>query len=288
MISVSRTGRATAALVLSAALAACAPPIEEIDRRAEEGRSILEDPRLGDLILTVSDPEDAVEYFRQALASEPGRADYQRGYAVSLSRSKRFAESADAFARLEASGQATPADRVDYANVLTRLRKWDEAEAQMAGVPSSFDTARRNLVDAILADHRKDWTAADAAYERARQRSPEPASILNNWGVSRLSRGEPESAARSFEEALSYDPGMFSAKNNLVIARATQGVYRMPVMALNGEERATLYHNIALVALRRGDEDEAKGLLALAVETHPRYYAAAAEKLRALESIVEN
>ena len=55
---------------------------------------------------------------------------------------------------------------------------------------------------------------------------------------------------------------------------------------MSEEERAQIYHNMALVALRRDQPDIARGLLELAVETHPRHFAAAADKLAALQSAV--
>ena len=62
----------------------------------------------------------------------------------------------------------------------------------------------------------------------------------------------------------------------------------MPLVSLSEEERAMLLHNVGVIALRRGDTSQAKGLFTMAVEAHPRFYPAASEKLAALEAIVEN
>ena len=67
-----------------------------------------------------------------------------------------------------------------------------------------------------------------------------------------------------------------------------QGDYRWPIVTVNEVERATLLHNIAVIALRRGDPEQAKGLLTMALEAHPRHYYAAAEKVAALEATVTN
>jgi Flp pilus assembly protein TadD len=144
------------------------------------------------------------------------------------------------------------------------------------------------MINAMLADQRSDWEQSDAAYEKARLLSANPATILNNWGVSRLSRGEYGAAQKTFEEALAHDPRVFSIKNNLAVARALQGEYRLPLVTVSEEERAQLLHNIGVIALRRGDVEEAKGLFTMAVATHPRFYPAAAEKLAALEANVVN
>ena len=103
-----------------------------------------------------------------------------------------------------------------------------------------------------------------------------------------MSRGDYPAAQRTFEEAIAHNPRVFSIKNNLAVSRALQGEYRLPLVTMSEEERATMLHNVGVIALRRGDADEAKGLFTMAVETHPRYYPAAAEKLAALDSIVVN
>ncbi len=49
-----------------------------------------------------------------------------------------------------------------------------------------------------------------------------PAGVLNNWGYSKLTRGDAEAAERLFTEAITYDRDLFTAKNNLVLARAAR------------------------------------------------------------------
>lgn len=281
-----------AALTLAAALAvsACAKPFDEETPvpTPGDGVNVIDDANLNSLMLTVSDPEDAVVYFQQTLAEQPDRVDIKQDYALALARARRHADAARVFEELSQAGHATDPLRVEYAHSLARLERWEEAENQMALVATRIEAPRRYLIDAMLADHRGDWDGADAAYERARALSTNPATILNNWGVSRMSRGDPEAAERTFAEAVAHNPRLFSIKNNLAVARALQGEYRLPLVTMTEEERATMLHNIGVIALRRGDTEEAKGLFTMAVEVHPRYYAAAAEKLAALDAVVVN
>ncbi|MEM7269259.1 MAG: tetratricopeptide repeat protein [Pseudomonadota bacterium] len=274
------------------ALTACAQPnTSENDaavNQTQNATSVLDAANLNELMLTISNPEDAVAYFRDGLKQDPDRVDFKRGYALSLARARRHADAVLAFEDLAQSGQADDQIRLEYAHSLARLQRWDDANAQMSLVSPALENPRRYLIVAMLADHASDWPRADRAYERARLLSPNPASILNNWGVSRMSRGEYDSAQRTFEEALAHNPRIFNAKNNLAVSRALQGEYRLPLVTVSEEERATLLHNIGVIALRRGDREQAKGLFTMALEAHPRYYVAAAEKLAALESIVEN
>lgn len=279
-----------AALGLVAFAAACAQPSDGLDpeTRDSESMNVIDAANLNDLMLTVSDPDDAVNYFREASQREPDRVDFRRGYALSLARARRYPDAVRIFEQLDREGHANDEIRLEYAHALARLERWEDAEAQMVLVSPELETPRRYLIVAMLADQAADWDAADRAYESARLLSANPANILNNWGVSRMSRGQYEAAEQLFTEALAHNPRMFSAKNNLAVSRALQGVYRLPLVSVNEEERATLLHNIGVIALRRGDTEQAKGLFTMAVEAHPRFYPAAAEKLAALEAQVEN
>lgn len=282
--------RTIVAVAAPLALAACAEPFDSETDLSETDAvgSVIDAANLNDLMLTVSDPDDAVVYFQKALSEKPERADLKRGYALSLARARRHAEAVDVFEEIGADGAADDQVRLEHAHSLARLQRWEEAENQMALVSSGLEAPRRYLIDAMLADHRSNWDQADASYEKARRLSVNPANILNNWGVSKMSRGDYPAAAKTFEDALAYNPRLFNAKNNLAVSRALQGEYRLPLVTVSEIERATLLHNIGVIALRRGDREQAKGLLTMAVEAHPRYYSAAAEKLAALESNVVN
>ena len=276
-------------------LTACAQPqTSEQQANAKEAErtsgavNVIDAVNLNELMLTVSNPEDAVVYFRNSLKQNPDRIDLKRGYALSLARSRRHGDAILVFEELVATGQADDAIRLDYTHSLARLQRWDDAGAQLALVSPALETPRRYLMVAMLADQSSEWAKADKAYERARRLTSNPANILNNWGVSRMSRKEYEAATKLFEESLAHNPRLFNAKNNLAVSRALQGEYRLPLVSLSEEERATLLHNVGVIALCRGDTSQAKGLFTMALEAHPRFYPAAAEKLAALEAIVEN
>lgn len=278
-------------LLLGSALlvAACADGFDETIEGPEVApTNVIDAANLNELMLTVSDPADGVAYFQNATAQQPDRLDLKRGYALSLSRARRHAEAARVYQELSQTEVADDILRIEYAHTLARLKRWDEAEEQMILVSPERETARRYIIVAMLADQRNEWEQSDRAYERARLLSTNPATVLNNWGVSQLSRGDYQQAQRTFEEAVAFNPSLFNAKNNLAVSRALQGDYRLPVVTVNEVERATLLHNIAVIALRRGDQDQAKGLLTMALEAHPRHYTAAAEKLAALEATVTN
>jgi Flp pilus assembly protein TadD len=251
-------------------------------------QSLIDAAEVGDLLLTAGDPEESVAYFQTALAQEPERADFRRGLAISLGRAKRYPESARIYQEMIALGQAEPGDRMEYALIIARMQKWDEVRGIVQSLPGGLNTSRRHMLEAMLADHDQNWGAADAAYARAETLTTNPAGVLNNWGVSMMSRGDLKRAEATFERALSFNSRLFNAKNNLAIARGLQGNFQLPVVPMTEKEKAIILNNLGLIALRKGERNIAKGLLAAAVESHPQHYASAADRLAALEAVVEN
>ncbi len=279
-----RAVRFLAAGLVMAGLAACESVSQKEDPLAA---NVVDEANLNELMLTVSDPEDAVEYFRKALAEEPDRADFRRGLAHALVRAERYSEAARHFQELITLGQDKPVDRVEYALVAVRLDRWDDVRTLAQSFPAGLQSPRRYMIEAMIADQDEDWEAADAAYAKAEEQSAQPASVLNNWGVSQMARGDLKAAEKTFESAISYDQRLFSAKNNLALARGLQGEYKLPLVPLTDEERAVLLNNLGIIAMRQGDERIARGLFAAAVDAHPQHYAGAADKLAVLESTVE-
>ena len=140
----------------------------------------------------------------------------------------------------------------------------------------------------MVADSNQEWKNADSFYETAVGLTTNPGSVLNNWGYSKLSRGDFAEAERLFTEALRYDSDLFTAKNNLVLARGAQRQYTLPVVPMDQEERAMLLHTLGLSAVKQGDVTTGKGLLKEAIDTHPQHFDAAVRSLRALEGNVTN
>lgn len=280
----TRAARWLAAGLAALSLSACESVSEKPDPLA---KNIIDETNLNDLMLSVSDPQAAVDYFRKALAREPDRADFRRGLARSLTRAKKYMEAARVFEEMIALGQEEPVDLVQYALVSIRLDRWDDVRSAAARFPDGLQTPRRYVIEAMLADQDGDWEKADALYARAEEMSAQPAAILNNWGVSQMARGDLRAAEKTFERAISYESGLFSAKNNLAIVRGLQGEYSLPLVPLKDEERAVLLNNLGIIAMRQGQERVARGLFAAAVDAHPQHYASAADKLALLEAKVE-
>ncbi len=252
--------------------------------KAFDGVNVIDSANLNDIMLTVADPNEAVVYFQRALTQEPGRIDFQRGLARSLVRAKRASESLLIFEKIIKSKDSTNEDHVYYADALIRTNDWKGAEAQLDSVPPTYETFRRYRLEAMVADSNKEWDKADSFYEVAVGLTTRPANVLNNWGYSKLTRGNPDAAEPLFLEAITYDKDLFTAKNNLVLARAAQRKYTLPVIRMTQIEKAELLLTMAQGAIRQGDTDVGRGLLERAIDTHPQHFDAAVRTLRALNN----
>ena len=270
-------------------LSACNKGPSKADvERAIKDVNVIDESNLNEVMLTVADPNEGVLYFQKTLKENPDRLDIKRDLALALIRAKRPDEAAKAWAAVVQDPESTLDDRVDLADALIRSGKWDEAEKVLNSVPPTHETFKRYRLEAMIADTKKQWDKADSFYETAVGLTTTPAGTYNNWGYSKLTRGDYKGAERLFVQALSYDPKLFTAKNNLVMARGAQRQYQMPVIQMSQEERAQLLYTMALIAIKQNDVNIGKGLLQEAIDTHPRHFEAAVQALRALQSQVSN
>lgn len=253
-------------------------------QRAIDSANVIDASNLNDIMLTVGDPAEAVAYFAKASADKPDRIDLKRGLAKSLIRANRPAEAVQVWTQVAASPEGTMDDRVSLADAYIRTNDWGKAEAELNKIPPTHETFERYRLEAMVADSKKDWKKADSFYETAAGMTTQPAGVYNNWGFSKLSRQDFASAERLFAQALTYDPTLFTAKNNLVMARGAQRKYDLPVIDVTQTEKAELLYTLALTAIKKGDVSVGKALLEDAISTHPQHFEAAIRSLNALEA----
>lgn len=277
-------GIVTLVVVGALGLSACGSRSgDEEVQRAMADLNVIDDNNLNDMMLMVGDPAEAVAYFTRALATDPDRIDLMRGLGKSQVRAGRATEAVATWRAVVAHPDATLDDQVDLAGALIRANNWDEAEQVLFQIPPTHETFERYRLEAMVADANEDWGKADSFYEIAVGLTTTPAGVLNNWGYSKLTRGDYAGAERLFLDALRYEPGMFTAKNNLVMARGAQRNYDLPVIQMTQTERAQLLYTLALTAIKQNDLTIGRGLLTDAVETHPQHFEEAVRALRALE-----
>lgn len=274
-----------AALAASLGLAACDKTQSNSEvQRAIKSVNVIDESNLSDIMLTVGDPKESVAYFQKASSENPDRIDLKRGLAKSLIRAGQTAQGVATWEQVIAHPDATMDDRVSLADALIRANDWARAEAELNKIPPTHETYERYRLEAMVADSKKNWKKADSFYEIAAGLTSKPAGVLNNWGFSKLSRKDYAGAEKLFAQALTYDPTLFTAKNNLVMARGAQRKYDLPVIEMTQTEQAELLYTLGLTAVKQGDVTVGKGLLQNAIDTHPQYFEAAVRSLEALES----
>jgi Tfp pilus assembly protein PilF len=266
-------------------LSACGNGASDADvARAVADVNVIDESNLSDIMLTVGDPDEAVAYFNRAATANPDRIDLQRGLAKSLIRAGKPTEAIAILATLTQSPESSAEDKVMLADAYIRANEWDRAEATLNEIPPTHETFDRYRLEAMVADSKQNWAKADSFYEIAAGLTTKPAGVLNNWGFSKLTRQDYAGAEKLFVQALTYDATLFTAKNNLVLARGAQRKYDLPVVDMTQTERAELIYTMALTAIKQGDVSVGKALLGEAIETHPQHFEAAVRSLQALEA----
>ncbi|MEE9388584.1 MAG: tetratricopeptide repeat protein [Paracoccaceae bacterium] len=256
--------------------------------RSFQGVNVIDESNLNDIMLSAADPNEAVAYFNRTINEHPDRIDIMRGLASSLIRAKNPTEAAKAWAQVTAHAESNVEDQVSHADALIRAGEWDMAETVLDTIPPTYETYKRYRLEAMVADGNEEWKKADSFYEIAAGLTTQPSSVLNNWGYSKLTRGDYSAAEAMFMDALKYNSGLYTAKNNLVLARGAQRNYDLPIIPMSQIERAQLLHTLALAAIKQGDVVTGKGLLQESIDTHPLYFEAAVRSLKALENNVTN
>jgi Flp pilus assembly protein TadD len=256
-------------------------------RHAQTARAIdsvasIDQQNMAELMLATADPREAVTYFTQAAQANPDNLLFRRGLARSMARAGQAEEALPIWQQVIAHPDSTLEDQVELADAHIRAGQWDAAQTVLNAIPPTHETFHRYRLEAMIADTRRQWDRADHFYEVAAGLTPRPAGVLNNWGFSRLTRGDHRGAERLFMEALQHDPTLYTAKNNLALARAGQRIYELPLFEMTQTERAQLLHTMALAAVRQGDVAIARALLQEAIATHPQHFDAAVTALRAL------
>lgn len=269
-------------------LSACNKGPDAEVKRALKDVNVIDESNLNDVMLTVGDPEEAVAYFQRTAAANPDRIELKRSLAKSLVRAKKPMEAAQVWAAVVANPDVTDEDRVGLADAQIRANEWAKAEATLNTIPPTHETYERYKLEAMVADANKKWSKADSFYETAFGLTTQPGSVLNNWGYSKLTRGDFPGAEKLFSEALTYDASNFTTKNNLVLARAAQRKYDLPIVSMTQAERAELLYTAGLTAVKQGDVATGRGLLEDAVETSPKYFEQAARALEALSANITN
>ena len=211
---------------------------------------------LGEAEVLLSEYGTALEHSRQAAARAGERADLEaralHNAGIALLLTDRTAEAEQT---LETAVERDP----------TSWRAWN-----------ALGRAR---------DARQAWQQARVAYERALALAPDQGAVLNNFGMSKLSAGDPDGAAALFVRALEASPDLAAAETNLRLALALGGRYEEAVAGVDAADLPDVLNNAGYAALLRGDYAKARTLFLQAIDASPGFYEPARSNLRFLDSV---
>ncbi len=211
--------------------------------------------------------------------ADPNSVETLRSLARNLGSERRHAEAAEMWTRVLATSGAVETDRDEYIRTLVRLQRWEDARQQLEATQEAPASETRLQLSGLIYDQWKDWTAADQAYSQLFLVATKPEIALNNWGMSKMVRGEYGQAALDFGEAIKIRSDFKNAHINLALARGFNGEFLMPEVNLTAVERAHLYHDFGVIASQNNNSAKAEELFTQAIETHPQYFEEATVKL---------
>ena len=251
--------------------------LDQLRKRAEvalETRRAAQAKQLYGSILAQA-PDDA-----EALTGL-GEAEVLLGeYPAGLDHSRKAVELAGERADLEARG------RHNTGVALLFTGRPEEAEQELEAAVELDPTSWRAWSALGRArDARDAWEEARAAYEKALALAPNEGAVLNNFGMSKLSAGDPDGAAALFVRALEASPDLAAAETNLRLALALAGRYQEALAGIEAEDRPDALNNAGYAALLRGDYAQARSLFLQAIDASPGFYEPARSNLRFLDSL---
>ncbi|HUU56978.1 MAG TPA: DUF2723 domain-containing protein [bacterium] len=202
---------------------------------------------LGSIYLVTGRADEAVAYYRRALALAPENATLRGRLARALLAAGRVDEAAEAAAGLE--GGAAEGEYIQ-AVIFRERGELDKALAAFeAAKPYHVDDAEFWWEVGLTYDAAGDYRAADRAYGKSIEIKPYNARAYTARGVNYLKLGDREGAAADFEAAIALEP-----------------------------RDAQAHYNLACVYALRGSGDEALEHLAVAVYLKPARYGAMARE----------
>lgn len=195
--------------------------------------------------------------------------------------SRNWPAARDVYERLLATspGNAFLCERSTIASL--QLADADRAARWVACATAASNASWRAWnAQGVLADMKSDWAGADAAFARAIAIAPNRAEVLNNKGWSLLMRGRWSDAAGFFEQAVSADPGLPRAANNLELARsALSGDLPARRVSETDESWAARLNDAGVASQIMGNRTRAVAAFTEALEASGSWYERAANNL---------
>jgi Flp pilus assembly protein TadD len=204
---------------------------------------------------------------REKVAAEPdniaarldlAKAYRERGYheiALEISRL--------ATARFPESGAAQLSLVHDLRNVNRRAEAITGLEAFLKAHPQGAAEYYSWL--GILRDESNLWALGEPAHRKAIELAPASDYLHNNLGYNLLMQKKHEEAAVEFREAMRLNPSYELARNNLGLALANSNSAQAVANWQSTSGPASAHNNLAVVWMEKGNYDEARKELELAL-----------------------
>jgi len=267
----------TAAILLLGLLSACVP--DQAMRPAAPDAL-----RRADAALAEGRLDDAEQDYARVLAADETNAAARIGVAEIALAQGDVARARDLFTDAASSPGAAPTARQGLGLALLRQGRADAAAAELQAAVAADPALWRSWNGlGVFHDGRRDWAAAEAAYDRASGGVGRSAAVANNKGFSMLRQGRFAEAEALFTDALRLQPDSRTAENNRRMALAMQGRYAEARAGAAADRLADVLNDIAVAATARNDLATARALLVEAMEASPSYHQTAAGNLARLD-----
>ena len=177
---------------------------------------------LGAALTVMGRFDEALGYYRQALAIDPSLAGTQNNLGILMAKQGRIIEAIEYYKK---AIELDPAHAEFYNNLGNLLAtKGRPAEAieqfqKALEIEPDFAKAHYNLADIFFAQGQ--WREAVEHYQQALKRMPDSVHAHNQLGLAFQCLGESASATAEFQKVLELDPKHISAQNNLAWLLAT-------------------------------------------------------------------
>ena len=177
--------------------------------------NVIDESNLSNIMLTAASGRGGgVVFPALPSASSPTGSIFRRGLAASLVRAGRADEAVPLWRQIVESDEMMEQDRIDYAGAL--IRSGGLGRGRATARPRAPDDGNLRTLPAsrrMVADSNQEWDLRGCHfYEIAVGLTTRPANVLNNWGYSRLTRGDFDGAEELFLEAVRYDPDLLHRK----------------------------------------------------------------------------
>lgn len=226
----------------------------------------------------------AVASLRSILRAEPTNDDAQVNLGEVYLRLSQPSEAMSQFTAALTSSAHAPVAKQGVGLAFLKLGDRDSARKYLGEAVAADPTLwRAHLGLGQIADHARDWTAAEAAYRAALALKPR-AAAHNNLGLSYARQRRYDEAIAQFQAslALKQDPVV---RTNLRFAHAMKGDYLSALAGVAKENLPDALNNVGYAAMLRGDYDAAEAYFTRAIESSASHHRIAADNLQLLKDL---